>query len=92
MHLPALFDLKPVIIRAFNSAKTYKPSKNKTDNDYITKGEFRIFLKYMRQYYEYWVAFDRIDTDGDRRLGKNEFMQAKDMLTKWGVDMSNPEK
>ena len=92
VRLPTIFDTKPVIIRAFNSAKTYKKAgKDKSDDDYISKGEFRVFLKYIRQYYEFWVAFDRIDTDDDRRIDHSEFMQAKEMLERWNVDMSDPE-
>ncbi len=74
IHLPKLFDTKPVLIRAFNSAKTYNTkNKKKHSDDYVSIGEFRILLKYIRQYYEYWVAFDRIDTSGDRRISKQEF-------------------
>lgn len=57
-------------MRAFQSAKNYSKSKNKHDKDYISKSEFRIFLKYLRIYYEYWVAFERIDTDHDFRIDK----------------------
>ena len=38
------------------------------------------------------MAFDRIDTDDDRRVDHSEFLQAKPLLQKWGIDMSNPEK
>ena len=92
VRLPTIFDTKPVIMRAFTSAKTYKKAgKDKRDDDYITKGEFRVFLKYLRQYYEFWVAFDRIDTDDDRRIDHSEFLQAKEMLERWNIDMSDPE-
>ena len=73
--LPTLFDTKPVLIRAFNAAKTAKKAgKDKRDDDYVTKGEFRLLLKFLRQYFEYWVAFDRIDTDDDRRISFDEFV------------------
>ena len=49
-------------------------------------------LLYLRQYFEYWVAFDRIDTDDDRKISYNEFIQGKDMFIKWGIDMSEPKK
>ena len=67
---------KPVLMRAFTAAKTKVESKNKHGNDFVSKGEYRFLLKYIRQYYEYWVAFDRIDTDGDHRVSYSEFMQA----------------
>ena len=90
--LPALFALKPVLMRAFTAAKTKVKSTSKYGDDYITKGEFRFLLKFLRQYYEYWVAFDKIDTDDDRRVSHAEFIQAKHVLEKWGIDMSQPEK
>ena len=91
IQLPILYQLKPVLIRAFTAAKTKKTPKSKYGDDYITKGEYRFLLKYLRQYYEYWVAFDCINTDDDRRLSQSEFMQAIPELEKWGIDMSDPE-
>ncbi len=44
------------------------PSTTKYGNDFVTKNEFPYLLKYLKQYYEYWVAFDRINTDQDRRV------------------------
>ena len=79
-------------MRAFMAAKNKVKSTNKLGEDYVTKGEFRFLLQFLRQYYELWVAFDRIDTDDDRRVDHGEFLQAKPMLEKWGIDMSNPDK
>jgi len=52
-----LFKTKPVILRAFNSAKGKVKSANSQGDDYVEKSEYRFLLKYLRQYYEYWVAF-----------------------------------
>ena len=95
VQLPALFELKPVLIRAFTAAKNKVKSKVKksyNEDDYVSKGEFRVLLKYLRSYFEIWVAFDRIDTGDDRRINHSEFIAAKPLLEKWGIDMSNPEK
>ncbi len=92
VRLPVLFELKPVLMRAFMAAKTKSKARSKYGDDYVTPSEFRWLLKYLRMYYELWVAFDRIDTSGDRRVSKSEFMQAIPDLERWGVDMSNPEK
>jgi len=91
VRLPKLFDLKPVLMRAFTAAKTYYKSKSKHGDDYVTKMEFRILLKYIRQYYELWEAFDKIDTSDDRRVSHSEFIAAKPLLERWGINMSNPE-
>ena len=48
-------------------------SKSKHGDDYIEKNEYRYLLKYLRQYYEYWVAFDQIDLNNDRRITYGEF-------------------
>ena len=48
-------------------------------------------MQYLRQYFEYWVAFNQIDQDGDRRISIEEFTQAKDKLESWGIDMSDPQ-
>ena len=91
IKLPALFDTKPVMMRAFQAAKDKVQSKSEHGADYVEKKEYRYLLKYLRQYFEYWVAFDRVDTDGDRRVSFEEFAGAKEQLTKWGIDMSDPE-
>ena len=40
---------------------------------------------YLRQYYEYWVAFDEIDTNDDRRISFEEFSKAMPTLERWGI-------
>jgi len=91
VKIPALFKTKPVLIRAFNAAKNVVKSTKKHGADYVEKSEFRYLLKYLRQYYEYWIAFDFIDYDSDRRLSYKEFCQAAPELERWGIDMSNPK-
>jgi hypothetical protein len=66
IQLPILFAAKPVLMRAFTIAKTKVKSKSSVGDDYITKGaEFRYMLKYLRQYYEFFVAFNKVDTGKD---------------------------
>ena len=61
--LPNLFDAKPVLMRAYMAAKSISKAKNKRSDDYITKGEeFRYLFKFLRQYYEFFIAFNKIDT------------------------------
>ena len=91
MNLPRLFDLKPVIIRAFITAKDKVKSRHSYGDDYVSRGEFRLLLKYLRQYFEYWIAFDRVDSDSDRRINFNEFVAAKNIIERWGINMTNPD-
>ena len=48
-------------------------------------------LLYLRQYYEYWVAFDRVDLDNDRRISRQEFNKALPVMKDWAIDVSNPD-
>ena len=91
IKLPQLFDTKPVLLRAFNAAKTKIKSTSKYGDDYVNKSEYRHLLKYLRQYFEYWAAFGRIDANSDRRVSFDEFKQASQKLTDWGIDMKDPK-
>lgn len=90
VQIPILFDTKPVIMRAYQSAKNKLKAKSKVGDDYVSQAEFKYFLQYLRQYYEYWVAFDRIDTNDDRRVSKDEFEKAVNIMNKWGLKITNP--
>jgi hypothetical protein len=57
----------------------------------VSRGEFRILLKYLREYYEYWVGFDRIDDNDDRRISREEFERAIPLMNKWGLDVGDPD-
>jgi hypothetical protein len=86
-----LFDAKPVIIRAFNAAKNKSGNQRGSAADYVTFSEFRTLLWYLRQYFEYWIMFNRIDTSDDRRLSFTEFGQALDEIAAWGVHVDDVE-
>ena len=90
VQLPVLFAAKPVLMRAYMAAKAISKAKTSHSNDYITKGEeFRYLFKFLRQYYEFFIAFNKIDNGQDQRVDKQEFLQAKPLLSKWGIDTSN---
>jgi hypothetical protein len=78
------------MLRAFNAAKDKCKSKRSRD-DYVERNEYKWLLQYLKQYYEYWVAFDQIDLDSDRRITKKEFEFALPILSKWGIKTSNPD-
>ena len=48
VRLPILFNLKPVLMRAFNAAKNKVKSKHSYGDDYVSKAEFRFLLKFLR--------------------------------------------
>ena len=63
--------------------------ETKYSDDYIERNEFRIFLVYLRQYFEYWQMFEGIDANHDRKVTLIEFKQALPKLEKWGVKITD---
>jgi len=80
-----LFDAIPAINRAFHHCKNIGEDKGGHGPDFIEFREFRLLLKTLRQFFEYYQAFDRIDTGDDRRVSKEEFTSdsIKSSIEKW---------
>lgn len=91
LECATLFDAKPAIIRAFQAAKNAVQSKSEVGADFIEFPEFRIFLCKLRQQFEYWEMFLRLDTTGDRRIGLEEFKEAIPKLNEWGIKITNAQ-
>ena len=91
LNLPQIFSLKKVLIRAYNASKNKIKAKSKYSNDYVEWLEFRILLVYLRQYFEYYIMFCRIDTSDDFKVDINEFKKAVPTLAKWGVKITDPK-
>lgn len=84
LQIDEMFDAKPAIMRAFQIAKDSKRSKRgEVGDDYIELREFKFFLLSLRQYFEYWQAFSRVDADNDRRINLVEFVDNKEKIEKW---------
>jgi Ca2+-binding EF-hand superfamily protein len=71
-----LFDaFRPCYIRAFTDAKDYKAdtgkvlegTKSATNDDFVSRGEFRIFCAYLCIYGAMFDAFSKIDGGGEGR-------------------------
>ena len=92
LNLPQIFSLKKVTFRAFTAAKDKIKGKAKQSNDYVEWLEFRYILIYLRQYFEYYVMFCRVDSSDDFKLNINEFKKALPTLQKWGIKISNAEQ
>jgi len=80
-----LFDCKQAVNRAFHFAKNKSQGENKYGEDLLEFREFRLFLATLRQYFEYYQAFARIDTGDDNRVSKEEFCadNIKAAVEKW---------
>lgn len=83
LAIDEIFDAKPAIMRAFQAAKACGKGRPDVGDDYIEKLEFKRFLLGLRMYFEYWVAFKRIDADDDRRISFEEFSAAEETMKKW---------
>ena len=64
----------------------------KIDDNIIIWMEFRIFLVYLRQYYEYWVMFKQIDDSNEHQINLKEFKKAVPLMGNWGVRITDSEK
>ena len=85
LGLDGLFNCKPAIIKAFQHAKNYggKDKKGTNKADYVERKEFRVFLLALRQYFEYYDVFDRVDTSDDGRITIDEFYDCWDVLERY---------
>mmetsp|Transcript_81121 Transcript_81121/g.251758 ORF Transcript_81121/g.251758 Transcript_81121/m.251758 type:complete len:463 (+) Transcript_81121:48-1436(+) len=88
LQVDAIFDAKPAIMRAFQASKQACPSpEGSPGDDYVQRKEFRILLQFLRHYFELWVMFKTIDSEGDRRINLEEFTEAVPLLKDWGLEM-----
>ncbi|KAL7566790.1 hypothetical protein ACA910_019382 [Epithemia clementina (nom. ined.)] len=75
------FDLKPAIVfRAFHKADL-------DGNGKIDKDEFFVFVRMLAYFDNMRFVFSKLDSDGDRQLSQQEFMEAADVL-----DIEDPER
>ena len=91
LNCQEVFQVKAVIMRAYQAAKNMGRTRSKHSEDYVERNEFRVFLVYLRQYFEYWEMFELIDVDHDRKVSITEFKHAIPKMEKWGVKVSDPE-
>lgn len=80
LKLPELFNIKPVLIRAFTKAKTALKATTKYGDDYVSKAEFKYLMRYLKQYFSCWIVFNEIDTSKDKRITYQEFQKAIPLL------------
>ena len=79
-------------MRAFQAAKDHCKGKSAVGDDYVERYEFRIFMLYLRQYFEYFLMYKEIDSNGDGRLTINEYKASIPCMEKWGVKVSDPDE
>mmetsp|Transcript_28245 Transcript_28245/g.53067 ORF Transcript_28245/g.53067 Transcript_28245/m.53067 type:complete len:199 (-) Transcript_28245:81-677(-) len=94
LGLYELFEAKKAIMRAYQASKGVgnKSSPGDTGADYVERNEFRLLLKYLRDYFVLWKMFQKIDTGSDARINMDEFMSAVPQIeTAFGIEIAEPE-
>jgi len=89
LRCDALFNCKPAIMRAYQSAKDLCRSRCKYGDDYVQWMEFKYLLRFLRQYFDYYQMFDQIDKNDDRRITINEFRMAQDKMEAYGIKIKD---
>ena len=93
LKLPEVVRNKGPIKLAFDAASDkYEKYGVKKQDNLIEWMEFRIFLVYLRQYFEYWVMFERMDNSGDNQISFEEFEKSIPLMEKWGVKIDDPQQ
>lgn len=91
LRIDAVFNCKRAILQAFTAAKNSQKSKSTRGKDYLERGEFRLFLYYLRQYFEYSQAFTLADTSDDHKISLKEFLSVQSTMEKWVGKIGNPQ-
>jgi len=92
LHIEGVKIMKPVINRAFHSARDIVPSVGSISPHYVDLHEFRYFLLYLQHYLELFIMFAELDSTkvrgkySDRRMSYPEFEVAVPKLIAWGLD------
>jgi hypothetical protein len=84
------FDFGPAIHQAFNASKDLVKTKSKISDSVVERAEFRLFLMYMREYFELYVMFQRMDTSQDQRI--SEPGRSPSLLPINDISVSAPNK
>jgi len=89
LKLPRIVKNKMPIKLAFDAvSKKYSKYGIKKEDCLIEWMEFRIFLVYLRQFFEYWIMFEKEDDSGDHNITLDEFKKAFPQMKNWGIEIS----
>merc|ERR1712203_440409 len=79
------FDSQKAINDAFNIASKAKYEKEKVMEDKLEMKQFRLFLRTLRMTYNFYEAFNYVDSDGTHIISKEDFLneETKKVLEKW---------
>lgn len=55
----------------------------------MSQDKFKFMLIYLRQYFEFFDVFDRMDENKDQKVVYDEFVKSTKMLAAWGFKFVN---
>ena len=92
LKLPNVVKKKGPLKLAFDAAcDKYEKYGIKKEDNLIEWMEFRIFLVYLRQFFEYWIMFEKIDSSGEHLINFKEFKNSIPLMRNWGLDFKESE-
>ena len=92
LKLPNTVRKKGPLKLAFDAAcDKYERYGIKKEDNLIEWMEFRIFLVYLRQFFEYWIMFEKIDSSGEHLINFKEFKNSIPLMRNWGLDLKESE-
>ena len=92
LKLPNTVRKKGPLKLAFDAAcDKYERYGIKKEDNLIEWMEFRIFLVYLRQFFEYWIMFEKIDSSGEHSINFKEFKNSIPLMRNWGLDLKESE-
>lgn len=79
--------------KAYNAAKDKykKEGEEQYGEDSLQWNEFRVFMIFLKQYFEYYAIFKELDSDGNFLISLEEFKKSKDTMAKYGVTLEEGE-
>eukprot|EP00325_Prymnesiales_sp_UTEX-LB-985_P032856 CAMPEP_0174738528 /NCGR_PEP_ID=MMETSP1094-20130205/70109_1 /TAXON_ID=156173 /ORGANISM="Chrysochromulina brevifilum, Strain UTEX LB 985" /LENGTH=273 /DNA_ID=CAMNT_0015941961 /DNA_START=137 /DNA_END=955 /DNA_ORIENTATION=+ len=84
----ALFNLKPVLMKAFQAARCANGKQRGMSGDFVERNEFRLLLRNLRVYFELFRVFSLVDTTDDMSIDRQEFQAGLSALAGLGVQLS----
>lgn len=91
LGIPKKVSEKGCLDLAYDNAKNKVKSKKLGSDDYIQFAEFRIFLVYLKQYFQYWVMFENMGGGKNMVLTLAQLKEAVPILESYGVKISDPD-
>ena len=78
--------------KAKDAAKRLFKGKYEIDEDEkLNLIEFRFFLIFLRQYFNYWAMFERVDQSQNKKISLEEFKNAEELMKMFGVTIPDLE-